>query len=244
VKSDAMHHTILLVDIKEFRGAKRTGDIRANLREQLYRLVREALKRAEVTQWEEADRGDAVLILVAADVAKTRLLDAWVLWLASGLRRYNDRSSPGAEMRLRAAVHWGEVTRDENGFVGTDLDDTFRLLDCVPIRKALDSSSAGLAVIVSDPFYQSVVKADAGLIGPNEFEQVEVRIKELRTTAWITVRGTVRATSARRSETRVPSQSASPSGIVFHGETRVGRDVVQGDVTNYGGERDERWDRE
>lgn len=242
--ADAVHHAILIVDIEGFGRPERTDHIRRELRHQLYRLVKESLEHAGVgiESWRSEDRGDGILVLVTADVPKTQLLDAWILWLTAGLRRYNGRSSPQARMRLRAAAHMGEVARDETGLVGTDLNDAFRLLDCDGLRDALDSSSGDLAVIVSDPVYQSVVKADAGLIDPNEYDQVAVSVKELDTFAWVIARRGARAGSTGHSQARTPSKPEGRGGIVFNGETRVEGDVVGRDknqtVTYYGGQRE------
>ncbi|MGH8898782.1 MAG: hypothetical protein ACRDZ4_17615 [Egibacteraceae bacterium] len=240
---EAVHQTILVVDIEGFGKLDRTDPIRAKLRADLSRLLEEAFKRGSVdlSQCTPSDTGDGVLVLIPAGVPKTRVLDC-IVFLARDLRERNDSASDKAKMRLRAVVHAGEVACGDN--VGRDLNYAFRLLDCKPLRAALAKSSADLALIVSDLIYEGVVGHNAGLIAPTEFDEVEVRVKEVKTTAWITVRSRGKGGTGKHTTDASPDPAPGSSaqelprrvGMIFNAPPTFGGDAVAGDkhVTNRG----------
>jgi hypothetical protein len=65
------------------------------------------------------DRGDGVLILVASEVPRSLLAERIPEGLAEALAEHNRAHGPSAWIRLRLAVHVGEVYQDEHGVVGT-----------------------------------------------------------------------------------------------------------------------------
>lgn len=173
---------------------------------------------------------------------KARVLDL-IVFLARGLRERNGSANDKAKMRLRAAVHAGEVVHDDNGVVGNDLNFACRLLDCKPLRAALASASGDLALIVSDLIYQGVVRHNAGLIAAEEYDEVEVQEKEVKTKAWITLgsRSKIRAEGSFAENDADQSRKAvrdgtthqepgTHSGVWFNAPARVdgyvaGRDM-------------------
>ena len=130
------------------------------------------------------DRGDGMLILVPAEVPKGLLVESLPSALVTALRAHNS-THPGQErIRLRMALHAGEVNYDEHGVTAASLNLAFRLLDCVPLKEALAGSSGVLAVIVSSWFFEEVVRhsaVDAGAV----YRPVPVAVKETRVIGWI-----------------------------------------------------------
>ncbi|MGH8906100.1 MAG: hypothetical protein ACRD0K_06220 [Egibacteraceae bacterium] len=235
---ETVHRTILVLDIEGSGRPDRTDATRADLHDKLYRLLEEALKRASITpgDHEVHDRGDGVLVLVDG-VTKSRLLNEFVLQLAAGLSQHNKSASPAAQMRLRAAIHAGEIALEQRGPNGTALYATFRLADCPPLRNALASSKAALAVIVSDELYQSVVRQYPDLISDEDYEEVTVSVKEFSGRAWITLRGSKRG-DPPADQTPAPPRpnpdapkSVTEGGVVFHGPTKVSGNVAGRDQT-------------
>jgi hypothetical protein len=180
---------MLVADIEGFNRLERDNPIRILLRRALYGILGDALEAAKVSpaQRELHDRGDAVLVLVAPQVSKTVLFDPLVVQLRAGLRRHNRISARAARMRLRVALHAGEVVHDEQGLVGEDLNALFRLLDADPLRDALAASGAELALLASEVMYAVVRQWPDCAIDPAWFQKVRVLVKETDTTAWLYV---------------------------------------------------------
>ena len=115
----------------------------------LYRTMREAFGRAGIA-WDDygrEDRGDGVFVLVPAEVPKGLLAESLPSALVAALRAHNG-THPGAErIRLRMALHAGEVNYDEHGVTGAAVNLAFRLLEASALKVALARSPGVLAVI-------------------------------------------------------------------------------------------------
>ena len=107
------------------------------------------------------DRGDGVLILVPAELPKGLLVESLPFALVAELHAHN-AAHPGQErIRLRMALHAGEVNYDEHGVTAASVNLAFRLLEAVPLKEALAESSGVLAVIASSWFFEEVVRHSA-----------------------------------------------------------------------------------
>jgi hypothetical protein len=127
------------------------------------------------------------LIHPADQVPKTALLDTVVPTLSALLGKHNARH-PERAFRLRAVVHAGEVTYDQNGCFGEALDVAFRLLDADPVKKALGATQAPLVLVVSDDVHRSVVRHGYDGIDPNAFNRFPMpRAEGLVRAGWIQV---------------------------------------------------------
>jgi class 3 adenylate cyclase len=62
-------------------------------------------------------------------------------------------------LRLRVAVHRGEVLIDPRGFVGGALVEASRLSNTAVLRAQLDATSADMAVIVSDLVWRELLES-------------------------------------------------------------------------------------
>lgn len=148
---------MLAFDIQGFsRPDQRT---RVTLRTALRDLLSQSLSSAGInwTQLEMADFGDGALVLLDPQVSKTRPLYPLLSQLARSLARHNSTLPSTARLRLRLAVHSGEVQRTRHGFVGEDLDVAFRLLSARTLRSRLARSSADLVLIISDRVYERAI---------------------------------------------------------------------------------------
>jgi hypothetical protein len=174
VQSIPVHRSILAVDIE--RSTSRTNPVKEELRRQVYRLLDEALAKAGIDERHldpMEDRGDGVLALIhpVDEVPKTLLLGTFVPLLNTLLADYNGGLSAveraaGLGMRLRVAIHAGEVHIDGRGFFGEEVDVACRLLDAKRFKKILSDSRVPLALIVSEDIYWSIVRHDyAGIRG-------------------------------------------------------------------------------
>src|SRR5262249_23987978 len=126
--------------------------------------VYRALDRAFISTgvpWSDCyheDRGDGVVVLVPAYVAKAVLVDQLPQQVARELSDHN-HSAPDAELiRLRMALHAGEMTFDDHGVTGSSVNLAFRLIDAKPVKDALARSPGVLALITSSWFFEEVVR--------------------------------------------------------------------------------------
>ncbi|CCH28905.1 substrate-binding domain-containing protein [Actinosynnema sp. NPDC047251] len=184
----AVHRTMLAVDVSGF-GALGLSQQRA-VRHGLYGALEAAFAECGVPwgdDWDgtyHEDRGDGLFVLVPAGVPNSRVVSALPHALVGQLRRYNAMFRPQTGIRLRAAITAGEVLNDGNGVMGAGLVLAFRLLDCAALREELKRRPGELALIVSDRFYQDVIRQDAGC-DPDSYRRVTVDVKEVHGTAWI-----------------------------------------------------------
>ena len=183
-QSLAVHRTIVVVDVEGFGDHRRTNRDQVAIRDGLYRALRDAFGRAGIA-WDDCrheDRGDGVFVLVPAEVPKGLLPEALPSALVTALRAHNG-AHPGPErIRLRMALHAGEVHYDEHGVTAAAVNLAFRLLDAGALKAALASSPGVLAVIASSWFYEEVVRHSGAAPA---YRPVEVTVKETTTTGWI-----------------------------------------------------------
>ena len=177
---------LFAVDIAGFTGPHRDDDIRLYLHEELYQVLHKAFDGSGIP-WADCfceDRGDGALIVVPPAVPCKNLIHPLPERLRSLIRRHNHVSRDTAGIQLRAAAHIGPVEHDGHGFVGTDINLLFRMLDARPLRAALAGSGAELGLIVSDYVYRNVVCRYPSLVSPDAFRSARFQVKYTRARAW------------------------------------------------------------
>jgi hypothetical protein len=148
--------------------------------------MREAFGHAGIP-WDgcgHEDRGDGVLVLVPAELPKGLLAESVPSALVTALRAHKSTHSGQERIRLRMALHAGEVNYDEHGVTAASVNLAFRLLDCSPLKEALARSSGVLAVIASSWFFEEVVRHSA-VAAEAVYRPVPVAVKETTTIGWI-----------------------------------------------------------
>jgi effector-associated domain 2 (EAD2)-containing protein len=194
----ATHRTILVVDVEKFGDQSRTDAQRVTIHGGLYDLLYDAF-RASGIRWDSChreDRGDGVMVLAPAGIPKVRFSDRLPGQLAAALSRYNKtQRRREARIRLRMALHAGEVTFDDTGAVSSAVNTAFRLLDAPPLKQALTKFSTGaLALIASSRFYFDVIRNSPDFC-PEAYSPIPADVKETSTIGWMAMvspRGLVR----------------------------------------------------
>jgi hypothetical protein len=186
----AVHRAILIVDVENFGDPNRTNTHQLAIRDTVYKVLQQSFEKASIT-WAKCvteDRGDGVLILIPPTVPKSLLVEKLPARLAEMLIQHNAGCPAQVRIRLRVALHAGEVHSDEHGHAGTSINRAFRLIEASASRTALRQSSGVVALVVSDWFYDEVVRhcPDAE---PSYFRKVHVTVKESKMTAWIRILG-------------------------------------------------------
>jgi len=210
----AVHRTILVVDVEGFGSPTRTDRDRVAVRSGLYRVLTEALATASVAlaDCDHQNCGDGVLVIIPPAVPKSVLVESLPGRLTAELHAYNETGEPARRIRLRMALHAGEVRYDDHGVVGTAINHAFRLLDAAAFKAAFARSAGPLGVIASSWFFDEVVRhSDI----PAEYRRVRVTVKETDTTAWMCLPGgtpTVRSPASASAPRQLP-----PAGRHFVG---------------------------
>lgn len=185
VRGPAVHRTIVAVDVEGFGNRHRTNPNQVAVRDGLYRAMREAFEQAGIP-WadrDHEDRGDGMFILVGPEVPKSLLAESLPSALVAALRGHNAAHPDSERIRLRMALHAGEVNYDEHGATAAAINLTFRLLEAGPVKEALAGSSGVLAVIASSWFFEEVVRHSA--VDVAAYHSVSVTVKETSTMGWI-----------------------------------------------------------
>jgi hypothetical protein len=180
------HCTIAAVDIEGFGQYRRNNINQVRVRNGLYRAMQHAFDTAGVpwVSCRREDRGDGVLILAPAEVPKALFVDRLPDTLVDALVGHNRIHPTEEQIRLRLALHAGEINYDDHGVTGSSITHTFRLLDADTFKHALVESSAVLAVIGSDWFFDEVIRHSEGSHA-RSYRPVDVTNKETTTQAWI-----------------------------------------------------------
>ncbi|MBN6040278.1 hypothetical protein [Amycolatopsis sp. 195334CR] len=187
------HRTVVAVDVEG--STRRTNHRRRDMREALYDVVEYALLAAGILERHRdplIDRGDGILILIhpADSVPKAIILSRMLPALAAALASHAHR------LRLRAAVHTGEVHYDRHGCYGDAVDLTFRLLEAPDLKTALAAAPAELVVVASEDVYRAVIRHEYDGLDKSTFRQaIDVRMGGERHLGWV-----------RTSFTRSPAQ--------------------------------------
>lgn len=186
------HRSVVAFDVEGFSDPYRDDGAQSAVRARVYELVREAFDSAGVP-WSACtheDRGDGAIVLVPAEISKVLLLDPLPGHLSAALTEHNRGAPLAHRIRLRLAVHAGEISVDQHGLSGTDLVEACRLLDADQLRDALRHSPVPLALAVSGTVYDGIVRHRHRGIDPATYHPVTVEVKRTRLAAWIHLPGT------------------------------------------------------
>jgi tetratricopeptide (TPR) repeat protein len=183
-----VHRTILVVDVEGFGDRRRTNPNQVAVRDGMYRSLQWAFSAADIP-WDDCnreDRGDGVFILAAPEVHKAAFVELLPPALVTALQRHNATHPSEEQIRLRMALHAGEINYDAYGVTAASINHAFRLVDAPILKKALAESPGVLAIIVSSWFFEEVVRhslvEDAAM-----YHQTKVEVKETTASAWICV---------------------------------------------------------
>ncbi|WIY03062.1 hypothetical protein QRX60_04125 [Amycolatopsis mongoliensis] len=149
-----------MVDVEGFGRYSRTNPNKIRIRRGMYRSLERAFIEAGIP-WaacRHEDLGDGVLVLVPAHISKALFADLLVPALADELAAHNKVHRPPEQIRLRLALHAGEVSYDDHGAIGSSILHAHRLVDAVELKHALRETDAVLAVAASDWIFDEVVR--------------------------------------------------------------------------------------
>jgi hypothetical protein len=184
----AVHRTIFVVDVEGFGDPCRTNRHQLAVRDGLYQALDKSFCRAGIS-WADChqeDRGDGVFILAPASIPKGVFVESVPRILADELGEHNRTCDVPERIRVRMALHAGEVTFDDNGVTATAINHTFRLLEAQLLKAALKDSPGLLAMITSNWFFDEVVR-NSSISDPATYRPVPVEVKETRAVGWVSL---------------------------------------------------------
>lgn len=192
VERELEYRAILAIDIE--RSAGRGNVAFWKVREVLTMALREAFEESGI-RWEAClrdDLGDGFRVTAPAGVPKTRLIHPLVHELSARLHAHNRTAGPSTRIRVRIALHAGDVCLGPSGEVtGWPLEVLARLLDAPSARTALAEAppTVTASVLVSQHFYDETVRHGYPGIDPDAFRKVTLTVKEYTADAWLHMPG-------------------------------------------------------
>jgi hypothetical protein len=181
-----IHQTIVAADIDGFGDQRRTNTNQVRIRRGLYAAVRYAFGAADIP-WSSCyreDRGDGLLVLASADARKSLFVDRLPDILAAALANHNKAHPAQEQIRLRLALHAGEVNFDDYGVTSAAITSAFRLVSARKVKEEQARSSAVLAIVASAWFFDEVIRhseqSHASL-----YQAATIKNKEAVMSAWI-----------------------------------------------------------
>ncbi|MFI2241578.1 hypothetical protein [Streptomyces chrestomyceticus] len=183
--------TCLALDVQAYGG---NNDRRqSEIQHDLPRLLEQAAHNAGLdrSHWHFQAKGDEQLAVLPMDGREEpRVIDDYMRHIASGLHQYNRVRVSEAWLRLRASVHHGPVEVADNGYAGSTVVVTSRLLACAALYRALRATDkADLVLALSDQVYNTTVVGGHTTLSPEAFRPVPIHEKEYRSVAWLWVPG-------------------------------------------------------
>lgn len=237
--NSSRYYAWVVLDIENWGG--RPGSAQSRMQEALRGIIDRARSVCGIVEVaiRRTSRGDGVILGVPAEVAKETITGGFLKSLNRELRCYDDECLPDEEMRLRVSLHAGDAQDGGDEWAGNSVVVACRLVDSEILHRVLAAaSSAVLAIIVSDLWYDAVLRerwAD-----PTGYDQVSPRVKDYDGGAWIKVPGFSHPPGLLPSDvpnnhqqTQPPDPQPGGSAITIYGP--VGGDAFTGDkIANYG----------
>lgn len=229
------YRPLVAVDIE---GSGGRGDVALlRIREVLAAAFREALGESgiDARACRIEDSGDGLRMVAPAGAPKSRLIHPFFHELAVRLGAHNRTAAASTRIRLRVALHAGDVWLAPAEVAGGPLEVLARLLDARPAREALAAAPAAVpaSLLVSQHFYDETVRHGYPGIDPESFRRVEVTEKEYAAGAWLHLPGL--APAAAQPPRGKPERPAGRSKMV---NKASGHGVVyatqNGDLTIHG----------
>ncbi|NBH04833.1 hypothetical protein [Amycolatopsis sp. SID8362] len=185
----ALHRTIMAVDIAGYNNPNRTLAHLREVHDGLWQVLRTTFAETGIP-WDSCyveNTGDGAMFLLPPDIAKADLVAQFPARMRDELRRYNHVHAEEAQIRLRLALHAGEVAEGSHGRVSKAASFTFRILDAPEAKAAQKAAEADLVLITSQLLYEDVVVQDAAA-DPGAFRRIRVKVKAGENPAWAWLR--------------------------------------------------------
>ncbi|MEU8340992.1 hypothetical protein AB0C74_04810 [Spirillospora sp. NPDC048832] len=150
-------------------------------RSTMYQVIQEAARAAGLN-WDDCereDRGDGFFLLAPPSYSVHSLVISLAPEINKRLSHINNALPQQQQLRLRMAIHDGDLTRDDHGVVGPDINLLFRMLNAPALRARFEQGD--FALIVSENVFNRVIEWDIGMIERKDFEPLLIEhVKAVR----------------------------------------------------------------
>jgi hypothetical protein len=165
----------LLVDIEGYSKLPHPEQLKvqARLRRLLDALIRGSGVRP--SRCERQQKGDGELVILPSGIDESRVVPGLVAGLRDLLSADRGARRGGHRIRMRAALDQSVVHLSAEGYVGTAVVGTERVVNSDALRQALAAYDGDLVVAVSGPLYEDVLRHGWGGLDAADFREVTVR---------------------------------------------------------------------
>nr|WP_225957987.1 hypothetical protein [Amycolatopsis lexingtonensis] len=204
----------MAVDVAGYNNPSRTLAHLREVHDGLWQVLRTTFAETGIP-WDSCyveNTGDGAMFLLPPDIAKADLVAQFPARMRDELRRYNHVHAEEAQIRLRLAIHAGEVAEGSHGRVSKAASFTFRILDAPEAKAAQREAQADLVLITSELLYEDVVVQDAAA-DPDAFRRIPVKVKAGEHPAWAWLRVFGRVNGVVAAAPKVPARGTFPALI-------------------------------
>ena len=215
MERELAYRVVLAVDIE--RSAGRGDPALLAIREALLTTLRASLEQSGIG-WDACrvdDLGDGLRVVAPPGVRKAALVHPLFEEVAARLRAHNRLAGPATAIRVRMALHAGDVWLGPSGeTAGRPLEVLARMLDAPVVRTALAEAppSTVAALVLSQHFHEETVAHGYPGTEPEAFREVLVQAKEFTARAWLRLAGPAAGS--------VPGPASPGAGSVPEAEPR------------------------
>ncbi|WP_194894729.1 hypothetical protein [Catenulispora pinisilvae] len=216
------YRALLAVDVEGSSG--RGNPALMTVRRTLAQALAESVERSGIV-WERClreDLGDGIRLIAPEGASRAAFIHPLIVELGARLRAHNRYAGFSTRIRLRVAVHAGDVIVGPDGAqAGASLAVLARMLDARASREALkrEPETTPLVLLISDHVYEETVRHGYPGMDPGEFESVEIAEKEYTARGWLHVPGrrarqaVDNADSAEAVDARDSRPNAAPNAV-------------------------------
>lgn len=182
----ALSHTVCKLDIKDSSSgtASRQRHLDQGLREVLNEVITSA--PYDSTGWFRRFDGDSATVAFPASVPKAWIAAELTRQLELALLGFNEHLDRLHRLRLRMALDHGDVMIDEPNIAGEPVTVTARLSESTDLRNALRvAPETNLALIVSERFFDEVIRQKTLGLDPADFRHVAVEVRHFSGHGWL-----------------------------------------------------------
>ncbi|WP_156184888.1 hypothetical protein [Allosalinactinospora lopnorensis] len=244
--SPPLRRLTIAVDAESYSSRNQHGQLQ--LQRDLLAILHQACENGDLNrlEWDRQQQGDGELAILPPGTVEDRTISDFVGELDKALYHHNKMLNHEYRVRLRVAVHQGNIRIGDNGFVGKAVVAVCRMRDNDQVRRVLAGHpKSDLVLVVSESIYSDVIEEGTHALYRWRFDPIVIDepAKDFRANAWIYVPDSASQPESFLDPDAVPadesggsergrSQDGPPGG-----RDRQGAPVtVHGDVTAKGGD--------
>lgn len=188
--SPPLRRLTVAVDAESYSSRNQEGQLK--LQSDLLAILRRACENGDLNrlEWDRQQQGDGELAILPPGTVEDRTISDFVNELDKALYHHNKPLNDAYRVRLRVAVHQGNIRIGENGFAGKAAVTVCRMRDNDQVRQALaDHPASNLVLVVSESIYSDVIEEGTHALYRWHFDSIALDepAKGFHANAWLHV---------------------------------------------------------